>query len=71
MLLEESGEVAILGQDDSPCLASRREDGAIGRVSQTQLGDCDGLDPECVAKPAAQSRRQLRVNPDDHAAMTG
>ena len=71
VLLQQGDEIAVFGSDDGVGDVSCLEDCAVGCVSEAEVPDGGGLDPERLRQPGCQGGRQLGVQPEDHAARMG
>ncbi len=71
MPFQEMYEIAVLRHDDGLRRTGGTEDPLVGRIPKSKLPDGYGGNGEPSSKPACKSGRQLRVDPDGHAAMIG
>ena len=71
MTLEQPDEITVLGQHNGIRRSRRVEDVLIRGVTKLEVSDCDRVDAESTTQPIRQERRELRVEPDSHAATIG
>jgi hypothetical protein len=64
-------EVAVLGHDDRVVLSRSEEDLGVFRVAKTNVPEGDRIDVLGFCEPPGDGGRQLRVDPDLHAARIG
>ena len=69
--LNKAYEVLILRHDDWPGISCLLEDLWIFSVTKAEIANIETFDSEGLLNPPRQSRGQLSIQPDDHAARIG
>ena len=67
----EVNEVTILGDDGSSGFRGQMVDGFIVCVPQSHVANWKRSNGELAGQPECETRRELGIEPDDHAARTG
>ena len=68
---EEVHEIPVFAQHDRICLACCHEDRVIHGVPEAEVTDALRINGERPSQPFSDQWRELSVDPDVHAAMTG
>lgn len=69
--LLKQNEIDILRHDRDVRFSRGQEDARILRAQQVQIPNAVGFDRKFFCQPRRERRRQLRINPNDHATNTG
>lgn len=71
MLLKEPEEVRVLADEHSTGFARGHENLAVGRIPQMKIANSSALNGKTRSDPGGQRGRELRVQPELHAATIG
>jgi len=69
--LKKRHEITVLGHDYRACGTCLKKDVAVSGLEQPKIPYRDGLDAELLCQPLRHDWRQLRIQPDLHAANVG